>query len=554
MSNNRFSLFVLGLFSFTLMLVASSASVYAASTGVAQATDNIVASTSQLPGLVTALCYLMGLLFGVTGVLKLKDHVDSRASSSTSPVPLRTPIIRFLTGGAFFALPMIFEAAARAFGVPLVGFGLAPLVNNFTVGLSGLVGSTGGSGINSLLRNMTTSLSTVPNLISTVGYLLGLLACVAGVLKIKEHVESPERVELKEGVIRLLIGGALLSLPRIYQATFANLTATNGVTSVPVATVIGSIAPDVSRYLHSTFSDNSFQTCGLVVGEDSDGLGAAICRFVESSGATPAFLMALCYLFGIVIGIWALLKIRDHVLNPQQTSIWEGVSRLIVTGAFLAMPYIAGIIQTSLTGGDAFTTTDQHGGYHAITCTATDRGLDTAMACFMRDVMAPAHILIGHFAFLAGLVFIMIGITRIMKSAQEGARGPGGKGTLVTFLIAGVLLSYNIILEFFTSSLSLTGQTDTLATLTYTTGMTPDEVEHAQIVVQTILQFMIIVGLISFVRGWFIIRDVAEGGQQASLMAGVTHILGGALAINLGPLLNAVQSTLGIAGVGIGFS
>jgi hypothetical protein len=65
---------------------------------------------------------------------------------------------------------------------------------------------------------------------------------------------------------------------------------------------------------------------------------------------------------------------------------------------------------------------------------------------------------------------------------------------------------------------------------------------------------MIIIGIISFIRGWFIIRDVAEGNQQASMMAGATHIIGGALAINLGPILAAVQNTLGITGVGLAIS
>ena len=49
-------------------------------------------------------------------------------------------------------------------------------------------------------------------------------------------------------------------------------------------------------------------------------------------------------------------------------------------------------------------------------------------------------------------------------------------------------------------------------------------------------------------------RGVAEGSQQASVMSGVTHLIAGALAVNLGPLLNAVQVTLGITGYGIAFT
>ena len=103
------------------------------------------------------------------------------------------------------------------------------------------------------------------------------------------------------------------------------------------------------------------------------------------------------------------------------------------------------------------------------------------------------------------------------------------------------------------TSFFLTHQTKTIAYLDYTEGMTAAERSAAHATITAIIQFVIIVGIISFVRGIFIIRGVAEGSQQASIMAGVTHILAGSLAINLGPLLNAVQFTLGLTDFGITF-
>lgn len=65
----------------------------------------IVTSVSDLPGLLTALAYLMGILFGVLGVLKIKDHVEN-----PSQTPLKEGAIRLAAGGALFALPIITEA------------------------------------------------------------------------------------------------------------------------------------------------------------------------------------------------------------------------------------------------------------------------------------------------------------------------------------------------------------------------------------------------------------------------------------------------------------
>jgi len=88
----------------------------------------------------------------------------------------------------------------------------------------------------------------------------------------------------------------------------------------------------------------------------------------------------------------------------------------------------------------------------------------------------------------------------------------------------------------------------------YTTGMTASETAAAHAVITSVIKFMIVIGIISFVRGLFIVRSVAEGNQQASMMAAVTHLIGGTLAVNLGPVLNAVQETLGTSGFGITFS
>lgn len=83
---------------------------------------NITTSISLLPGLLTAISYLLGLVLGVLGVLKIKDHVEN---------PLKTPLhhgaIRLLVGGALFSLSIIFEAMHNTMGVAGVAVRAAPL-------------------------------------------------------------------------------------------------------------------------------------------------------------------------------------------------------------------------------------------------------------------------------------------------------------------------------------------------------------------------------------------------------------------------------------------
>lgn len=73
--------------------------------------SNIIASIRDVPGLISGVSYLFGLLLGVRGILKLKDSVDNPAQT-----PLREGAMSLLAGGALFALPVVYEAMKVTIG------------------------------------------------------------------------------------------------------------------------------------------------------------------------------------------------------------------------------------------------------------------------------------------------------------------------------------------------------------------------------------------------------------------------------------------------------
>lgn len=548
---------------FFLLAALAIVSPASAASQIDDISGNIAESTSLLPGLISAFSYLLALIFAITGILKLREHVEN-----PQQVPIRVPIIRFLVGGGLLALPIIYEAMAVTFNG-----GVNP---NFdpaaTVGtaISQLFGSFAAiiplNNINNVFETIIDSIEDLPGVITAVAYVLGLVAGVGGLLKLKEHVENPEQVPLREAVIRFLVGGALFALPIVYEAMF-NLIGDAGIlasiTSIlgPMGMVYSSYGVGVASSSPAVFGPLCNPAAGLLGGT----IGGALCGIFFHAGAAPAFLTAISYVIGLFLGVWGIFKIRAHVLNPQQTSLWEGISRLAAGGAFFALPVVIEVIKNTIapiwaTGVAAAIQIsplgfNETGGVGA--CNGTG-GLDVAMYCLMGDTMVPMHVVINFFATIAGMILAMIGISRLMKSAQDGPRAPGGLGTIMTFAAAGALLSYNALMRIFTVSISaampFTGLTSTFAQMRYVDGMSADEQMHAHTVISAILKFMIIVGLISFVRGIFIIRSVAEGNGQASIMAGVTHMLGGALAVNLGAVINFVQNTLGITTYGISFA
>ena len=510
--------------------------------------ENITVSASQLPGLVAALFYLIGLLLAVTGIFKIVEHVGN-----PSQTPLRVPLIRLIAGGACFALPIIYEAVSQTIsGGNPAGVDSGELGENMNSLFSGLSGISGAN-VSSVFENIVNQTNLLPALVSAVAYLLALLNAGLGIIKIKDHVEDPNSAPLKDGIINFLIAGAMFALPTVFEAAYISIAGSGLGVWESAAGAWNQISLTMSGETGNVECDDP------VSGADAT-LGNVVCHsWLSSLGIVP-FLSALSYMLGLIMGVWGLVKIRIHVIDPRQSPLWEGMSRLFASGAFFALPPLVAALQFSLLPNDALALQNTRSASNTTfrsdgtaSC-GTTNALDEAMACFMHDMLGPLHVGLNFFAIVAGIIFIMIGISRLLKSAQDGPRGSGGLGTVTTFVVGAILLSSTTLLRALSSSLFGSPVTTTMADLLYAEGMSIPEQEAVYNVVDAVLKFLIIVGMISFVRGIFIMRDVAEGSQQASTMAGLTHIVGGALAVNLGPLLNAVQQTLGITAFGMTFS
>lgn len=74
-------------------------------------TGNIQTSISDLPGMISGIAYLLGLLLLVLGILKIKDHVENPTQTA-----LKDGAIRVVAGGALFAVPIMSEAAFNTIG------------------------------------------------------------------------------------------------------------------------------------------------------------------------------------------------------------------------------------------------------------------------------------------------------------------------------------------------------------------------------------------------------------------------------------------------------
>jgi hypothetical protein len=105
-----------------------------------------------------------------------------------------------------------------------------------TVGMiSGVEDASATNNFTKISDNVGLSISGLPGMVTGLAYLIGILLCVLGILKIKDHVENPANTPLKDGAIRLACGGALFAVPIVTEAMFATIDNGSGSAGASVA-------------------------------------------------------------------------------------------------------------------------------------------------------------------------------------------------------------------------------------------------------------------------------------------------------------------------------
>ena len=62
----------------------------------------------------------------------------------------------------------------------------------------------------------------------------------------------------------------------------------------------------------------------------------------------PGLISSLSYILGTLLGVLGILKVKDHVENPQQTELKHGAIRLAAGGALFALPIVYEAMQTTI--------------------------------------------------------------------------------------------------------------------------------------------------------------------------------------------------------------
>lgn len=389
------------------------------------------------------------------------------------------------------------------------------LINSF---LSTPAFATSGP-LDTIVDNVRLSVGAFPLVVATIAYLFAIYLVISAIWRLKSNVENPNSASLPSVVARFVGAGLLFAAPLFLDSLRLLIGETPNGSGAPPPVPDGSI-----------------------------GVGGVIDNLTGSLNSPETFFAIISYLFGIGLAVWAVAEFIRHADSPGQNPMRRPIMIAFAAGALMAFPVIMFALKNSLTPGVArflFANDPAIGGG------ADPLALDQILIRFVTNLHGPLLTLLGHFATIAGIAFGLVGIFRLIRGAQDGAKGPVGGGTIGTFIAAAALTSVDTMMGATQTSLFGAGANtvSTYAEIAYSNTVDADFAERSNQAFQAVLIFTQIVGFFSFVRGIFILRSYSEGDGQASMASGFTHIIAGAIAVNMTAFMSAVQETLGLVGL-----
>lgn len=271
-------------------------------------------------------------------------------------------------------------------------------------------------------------------------------------------------------------------------------------------------------------------------------LGSMTNQLYDSLVNIQTFLSTLSYLLGVFFSITGFQKLRAHVDDPGRNPLMPALLRLFAAAFFIFSPTFANLIVDAISGSTV-------GNTELLTMSSkTDpkgdgTGLDGALTRFVMDFASPfLENLLPFFAYVGGLIFMLVGLKRLALADGNGPQAPGGMGTIGTFIVAACLMAFGYIM--YSLQGSIFGSTDLASNPIFIAGAKTDSAlqERFNQAMWGVFIFLRVVGYISVLRGLFMLRAAGEGGN-VSMMAVGTHLIAGALLANGTAFVLAAQAT-----------
>jgi len=289
--------------------------------------------------------------------------------------------------------------------------------------------------------------------------------------------------------------------------------------------------------------DQAFAAGGVI------NLGQLLCSLKSHGmGPIPDLFSAIAYIAGCFMIGNGLFELVRHHDNPRERPIHHPILRLSAGGALMAAPNVASILigtfyQTPASGGIASCSPG------AVKAASGGVGLDVLITNLINNINSPMTSALSALAVIIGLFMIIRGLMKASKYNTDP------RAHSMVHIVANLSIGALLV---------VVGQSLDMMLSTVFGGLNQAGLEGSSVVngwqfvnqlglqnsqfttaIGAALNFFQLIGLIAFIRGWMILKNAAEGSGQSTLAQGITHVLGGTVALNIFNFLEIMDKTFG---------
>jgi len=162
----------------------------------------------------------------------------------------------------------------------------------------------------------------------------------------------------------------------------------------------------------------------------------------------------------------------------------------------------------------------------------------------IQALVEPFIFMVTAVAYISGVCFMTLGVFQLKKVGdyrQSQYQAADFKAPIIS-LLTGMMLVY-LPTIFKASTMTVFGSTSLPGYLP-NDPTNPTEIEVA---IGAILDIIRLVGVVAFVRGWFILTKIGDASAGGAISKGLTHLLGGLFAYHMYDFFLIVENTLGLS-------
>lgn len=271
-------------------------------------------------------------------------------------------------------------------------------------------------------------------------------------------------------------------------------------------------------------------------------LGEVMCNASDNVSPLAELFNGFAYILGgIAIGR-GLYMLQKRAEGGQKT-LSEGIMYIVGGACLMALPAAIGAVVQSLMatdGGGGLSFCSPGAGASA----GEELTLDQMMINLVENIRDPMTFMLSCIAIVMGVFIFVRGLIKATQYGVDPRNNSGPK--IVTSLVFGALLFViGQSLGMIQDTLFGTPEIASNSVISWATfdNLDDDSGRFKRAVIAA-LTFFQLIGMIAFIRGLLLLKTHIEGGQ-GSMAQGITHMLGGACAINIYLFLKVMDNTFG---------